>query len=68
MLEIEPRIFIDHETTIGKPSVKVSYYKPSKDELSKIGLDFTYEKALAFCRGRMNDRRYRNYEMWITKN
>lgn len=67
MLEIEHRIFIDHETTIGRASVKVSYYKPSKDELTKIDLDFTYEKAIAFCRGRMNDRRYKNYEMLITK-
>lgn len=67
MLKIEPRIFIDHESTIGRNSVKVSYYKPKKDELSTIKLDFTYEEAITFCRGRMNDRRYRNYEMWITK-
>lgn len=77
--EIEKRIFVtdsvlkhEYEYFHGEKknveTVKCSYYKPSKDEIKKISRPMTLKDAYEFARYRMNDKRYRNFEILIDDN
>lgn len=75
MYEIQRNIFVDevifrneYDFTYGSrkdESVIFRYYNRKQDREGKeIEFD-SYSEALAFARYRENDRRYRNYDMWI---
>lgn len=75
MNEIERRIFVsekillnEYEYVYGNRKnnmVKFSYYNFVKDR-ENIGIRMRYNDALALARGRANDKRYKNFEFFIT--
>jgi hypothetical protein len=67
MLEIEPRIYVSHESIIDTDSVTVAYWNETRGNVQRLYTKFDYKKALAFCRDRMKDGRYKNYSMIISK-
>lgn len=77
--EVERRIYVtdsvlEHEYEYlhgGKKNVKTvkcSYYKPSKNKITDVRSPMTLREAYEFARYRMNDGRYKNYEILIDDN
>lgn len=75
MYEIERNIYVsrrifenEYDLIYGSrndESVIFLYYNARQDRMGKEIEFESYSEALAFARGRANDRRYRNYEFWI---
>ncbi len=77
MVEIEKRIFVsecimknEHSYMYGKNRDKpltFQYYQVKKDRLTTCHVGNNYRELINFARYRRDDKRYRNYEFFITE-
>lgn len=78
MKEIEKRIFVSDDILLNEFSyiygenkdvyVIFQYYQVKKDKLTVCHINNNYKEALDFARYRRNDKRYKNFEFFITIN
>lgn len=71
--QMETRIFVDdfilqNEYNLSRDNNKnifVTYYQTKTKETHKVNIPFTYKEALNFARKRANDKRYKNFHLFI---